>query len=49
MREIFVFGGPAGDARAAARVRRRAAITTLCLTPLCAPEQLPDLIDGLAP
>jgi alkanesulfonate monooxygenase SsuD/methylene tetrahydromethanopterin reductase-like flavin-dependent oxidoreductase (luciferase family) len=46
LREIFVFGRPAEMRE---RLERYAAggITTLCLMPLCEPEQLPALIDGL--
>jgi probable F420-dependent oxidoreductase len=48
VREIFVFGDPpAMRARLAEYVER--GITTLVLTPIAAPDQLPDLIDGLAP
>ena len=38
-----------GDARAAGRVRRRGGITSLCLMPICGPDELPELIDALAP
>ena len=48
MREIFIFGDPpAMRARLGEYVER--GITTLVLTPIAAPDQLPDLIDGLAP
>jgi probable F420-dependent oxidoreductase len=48
LREIFVFGRPPEMRE---RLERYAAggITTLCLMPLCGPEQLPGLIDELAP
>jgi alkanesulfonate monooxygenase SsuD/methylene tetrahydromethanopterin reductase-like flavin-dependent oxidoreductase (luciferase family) len=48
LREIFVFGDPPAMR---ARLEQYAAggITTLCLMPLCSPEQLPELVDGLAP
>jgi len=48
LREIFVFGRPAAMRQ---RLQRFAAggITTLCLMPLCGPEQVPQLIDDLAP
>jgi probable F420-dependent oxidoreductase len=48
LREIFVFGRPPEMRE---RLERFAAggITTLCLMPLCGPEQLPALIDELAP
>jgi probable F420-dependent oxidoreductase len=48
VREIFIFGDPpAMRARLGEYVER--GITTLVLTPIAAPDQLPDLIDGLAP
>lgn len=48
VREIFIFGDPpAMRARLAEYVDR--GITTLVLTPIAAPDQLPDLIEGLAP
>jgi len=48
LREIFVFGRPP---ELRERLERFVAggITTLCLMPLCGPEQLPGLIDELAP
>jgi probable F420-dependent oxidoreductase len=48
VREIFVFGDPAAMR---ARLGEYAArgITTLVLTPIAAPDDLPDLIDALAP
>ena len=47
LREVFVFGGP-GAMRERLLEFAAAGVTTLCLMPLCAPELLPDLIDGLA-
>ncbi len=48
VREIFIFGDPpAMRARLGEYVER--GITTLVLTPIAAPDQLPDLIDGLGP
>ena len=48
VREIFIFGDPpAMRARLGEYVER--GITTLVLTPIAAPDRLPDLIDGLAP
>jgi probable F420-dependent oxidoreductase len=48
VREIFVFGdGPAMRERLGEYAAR--GITTLVLTPLAPPEQLPELIDALAP
>ncbi len=48
VREIFIFGDPAAMK---ARLGEYAArgITTLVLTPIAPPEQLPELIDALAP
>jgi probable F420-dependent oxidoreductase len=48
LREIFVFGGPA-EMRARLEEYAAGGITTLCLMPLCSPEQLPELVDRLAP
>ena len=45
LREIFVFGRPE-EMRERLGAFAAAGITTLCLMPLCAPEQLPDLIDA---
>jgi len=48
VREIFVFGGPEEmKERLGAFVD--GGITTLILTPLAAPDQVPDLVDALAP
>ena len=47
LREVFVFGGP-GAMRERLLEFAAAGVTTLCLMPLCAPELLPDLIDGFA-
>ncbi len=48
VREIFLFGGPEEMKE---RLRRFAdgGITTLILTPLAAPDQVPALVDALAP
>jgi alkanesulfonate monooxygenase SsuD/methylene tetrahydromethanopterin reductase-like flavin-dependent oxidoreductase (luciferase family) len=48
LREIFVFGRPE-EMRERLGDYAAAGITTLCLMPICGPEQLPDLIDALAP
>jgi probable F420-dependent oxidoreductase len=48
VREIFVFGEPAAMRERLGEYAARG-ITTLVLTPIAPPEQLPDLIDGLAP
>ncbi len=45
LREIFVFGRPP-EMRERLERFAAAGITTLCLMPVCAPEQLPELIDG---
>jgi len=45
LREVFVFGGP-GAMRERLLQFAAAGVTTICLMPLCAPEQLPALIDG---
>ena len=48
IREIFVFGSPEEQkARLGAFVQR--GITTPVLTPICAPHDLPAMIDALAP
>ena len=48
VREIFVFGSPEEQkARLGEFVAR--GITTPVLTPICAPDQLPAMIDALAP
>jgi alkanesulfonate monooxygenase SsuD/methylene tetrahydromethanopterin reductase-like flavin-dependent oxidoreductase (luciferase family) len=46
LREVFVFGGP-GAMQARLDEFAAAGVTTLCLMPLCGPEELPALIDGL--
>lgn len=48
VREIFVFGDPPAMRERLAAFAE-GGITTLILTPLCAPEQLPGMIDALAP
>ena len=48
VREIFVFGDPAAMRERLGEYARRG-ITTLVLTPVAPPEQIPDLIDALAP
>jgi len=48
LREIFVFGTP-DQMRERLGAFASAGITTLCLMPICDPEQLPGLIEGLAP
>jgi probable F420-dependent oxidoreductase len=48
VREIFVFGSPA-EMRARLGEYAERGITTLVLTPIAPPEQLPDLIEALAP
>ncbi len=48
IREIFVFGSPE-EIRARIREFVAGGITTAVLTPIAAPEQLPGLIDALAP
>jgi alkanesulfonate monooxygenase SsuD/methylene tetrahydromethanopterin reductase-like flavin-dependent oxidoreductase (luciferase family) len=48
VREIFIFGDPPAM-RARLNEYAERGITTLVLTPIAAPDQLPDLIDGLAP
>jgi alkanesulfonate monooxygenase SsuD/methylene tetrahydromethanopterin reductase-like flavin-dependent oxidoreductase (luciferase family) len=48
LREIFVFGRPE-QMRERLGEYAAAGITTLCVMPICGPEQLPDLIDTLAP
>jgi probable F420-dependent oxidoreductase len=47
VREIFIFGEPAAMRERLGEYAARG-ITTLVLTPIAPPEQLPDLIDGLA-
>jgi probable F420-dependent oxidoreductase len=48
VREIFVFGSP-DEMRERLGAFVEGGITTLILTPLAAPDQVPALIDGLAP
>jgi probable F420-dependent oxidoreductase len=48
VREIFVFGSPE-EMRGRLRAFAREGVTTLVLEPVCAPDDLPALIDGLAP
>jgi probable F420-dependent oxidoreductase len=48
VREVFVFGSPE-QMRARLDEFAAAGITTLTLMPFCGPEELPTLIDGLAP
>jgi len=48
IREIFIFGSPQEQkARLAEFVER--GITTPVLTPICGPDELPAMIDSLAP
>jgi probable F420-dependent oxidoreductase len=47
VREIFIFGSPT-EMRARLDEYAVRGITTFVLSPIAAPEQLPDLIDGLA-
>jgi probable F420-dependent oxidoreductase len=48
VREVFIFGSP-DDMRARLDEYAARGITTFVLSPIAPPEQLPDLIDGLAP
>jgi alkanesulfonate monooxygenase SsuD/methylene tetrahydromethanopterin reductase-like flavin-dependent oxidoreductase (luciferase family) len=48
LREIFVFGRPP-EMRERLERFAAAGVTTLCLMPLCGADELPALIDGLAP
>lgn len=48
LREIFVFGGPEAMRERLAAFAA-AGITTLCLMPICDPDELPALIDALGP
>jgi probable F420-dependent oxidoreductase len=48
LREIFVFGG-ADEMRERLAAFAAAGITTLCLMPICEPDELPAFIDGMAP
>ena len=48
IREIFIFGTP-GEQKSRLREFVAAGITTPVLTPITGPEQLPELIDALAP
>jgi alkanesulfonate monooxygenase SsuD/methylene tetrahydromethanopterin reductase-like flavin-dependent oxidoreductase (luciferase family) len=47
IREIFVFGGP-DEQRARLEEFAAAGITTFSISPICEPDELPDLIDALA-
>src|SRR5436190_9868480 len=47
IREVFLFGSPE-EQRARLDEFAAAGITTFTILPMCAPEQLPGLIDGLA-
>jgi alkanesulfonate monooxygenase SsuD/methylene tetrahydromethanopterin reductase-like flavin-dependent oxidoreductase (luciferase family) len=48
LREIFVFGSP-GEMRERLAAFAAAGITTLCLMPICGPDELPAFVDGMAP
>jgi probable F420-dependent oxidoreductase len=48
LREVFVFGRPE-DMRERLEAFAAAGITSLCLLPVCGPDELPALIDGLGP
>jgi alkanesulfonate monooxygenase SsuD/methylene tetrahydromethanopterin reductase-like flavin-dependent oxidoreductase (luciferase family) len=48
LREIFVFGRPE-EMRERLGEYAAAGITTLCLMPICGPDELPGLIDALGP
>ncbi|HVS28275.1 MAG TPA: LLM class F420-dependent oxidoreductase [Solirubrobacteraceae bacterium] len=48
MREIFIFGSPEQQQERLAQFAE-AGIRSFCLTPFTGPDQLPELIDGLAP
>jgi probable F420-dependent oxidoreductase len=48
VREIFVFGSPAQMSERLAAFTEKG-VSTLVLTPLCDPEDVPAFIDGLAP
>jgi probable F420-dependent oxidoreductase len=48
IREIFVFGSPDEQKERLAQFAERG-ITTPVLTPICAPDELPAMIDSLAP
>jgi alkanesulfonate monooxygenase SsuD/methylene tetrahydromethanopterin reductase-like flavin-dependent oxidoreductase (luciferase family) len=48
LREIFVFGRPE-ELRERLLAFAAAGITTLCLMPICGPDELPSLIDALGP
>jgi probable F420-dependent oxidoreductase len=48
VREVFVFGRPA-ELRERLEQFAAGGITSLCLLPVCRPEQLPELIDGVLP
>jgi alkanesulfonate monooxygenase SsuD/methylene tetrahydromethanopterin reductase-like flavin-dependent oxidoreductase (luciferase family) len=46
LREVFVFGSPP-EVRARLEDFAAAGITSLCVMPVCRPDELPPLIDGL--
>jgi len=48
LREVFVFGRPE-EMRGQLEPYAAAGVTTLCVVPVCGPEALPGLIDGLGP
>jgi probable F420-dependent oxidoreductase len=48
VKDVFVFGGP-DEQRDRLRAYAEKGITTLCLTPIAPPEEIPRLIEGLAP
>jgi probable F420-dependent oxidoreductase len=47
-RDVFVFGAP-DEQRARLAAYAEKGITTLCLTPIAPPENVPDLIEALSP
>jgi probable F420-dependent oxidoreductase len=48
LREVFVFGSPP-EMRERLERFAAAGVTSLCLLPVCRPDELPAFIDGLAP
>jgi probable F420-dependent oxidoreductase len=48
VRDVFVFGGP-DEQRERLQAFAEKGITTLCLTPIAPPEEMPRLIEALAP